>query len=61
MLSSTVNILPRQDIIDGKNIIGKNFFPYYLDELESFDIDNQTEFDIAEKIYMSGISLWKTF
>jgi CMP-N,N'-diacetyllegionaminic acid synthase len=57
VLNFAVNILPRQDIIDGKNIIGKNFLPYYLDELESFDIDNQTEFDIAEKIYMSGISL----
>ncbi len=56
VLNFAVNIIPKRDIIDGKNIIGKNFFPYYLDELESFDIDNQVEFEIAEKIYMSDIN-----
>ena len=37
---------------DRKNIIGTKFYPVYLDEVESYDIDNPIEFKIAEKIFL---------
>ena len=38
-------------MIQKKNIIGDKFMPYWLDELESFDIDNEQEFKMAEYLY----------
>lgn len=50
VLNFAVNILPRSYIIESKNIIGDNFLPYYLDDVESFDVDTMVEFNIAEQL-----------
>ena len=55
VLNFAVNILPKEMLVERKNIIGDKIYPFYLDEVESFDIDNQIEFDIAKTIYESGI------
>jgi CMP-N-acetylneuraminic acid synthetase len=51
VLNFAVNILPRELMIRNKNIIGDKFMPFWLDELESFDIDNEQEFIMAEYLY----------
>lgn len=51
VLNFAINILPRELMIQKKNIIGDKFMPYWLDELESFDIDNEQEFKMAEYLY----------
>ena len=52
VLNFAFNILPRQFMIANENIIGKNFYPYELNELEAYDVDTEVEFRIAESIYM---------
>ena len=52
VLNFAFNILKRDLMISKKNIIGNNFYPYHLDELEAYDIDTEIEFKIAEYIYM---------
>lgn len=51
VLNFAINILPRELMIEKENIIGNKFIPYWLDELESFDIDNEQEFKMAEYLY----------
>jgi len=51
ILNFAFNILPRQLMIDSENIVGKNFYPYELNELEAYDVDTEVEFRIAESIY----------
>ena len=50
-LNFAVNIISRSKMIQRKNILGDNFYPYFLDEIESVDVDTQFEFDIAEFLY----------
>tara|TARA_B100000315_G_scaffold186239_1_gene175561 strand:+ start:706 stop:909 length:204 start_codon:yes stop_codon:yes gene_type:complete len=52
-LNFAVNILPKNLILKKKNIIGNNFYPYFLNELESFDIDTMEEFEVASKMAKS--------
>ena len=52
-LNFAVNILPKKLILKKKNIIGNNFYPFFLSELESFDIDTMEEFELANKIASS--------
>ena len=52
VLNFAFNILKRDLMINKKNIIGNNFYPYHLDELEAYDIDTEIEFKTAEYIYM---------
>ena len=52
-LNFAVNIISKEDIIRYKNIIGKNYFPHYLNEIESMDIDTREEFELGEKIALS--------
>jgi CMP-N-acetylneuraminic acid synthetase len=51
VLNFAFNILKRDLMIERKNIIGKSFYPYHLDELQAYDIDTEIEFKIAEYIY----------
>ena len=50
-LNFAINIISRNNMIKNKNIIGKRFFSYVIDEIESIDIDNQEDFEIAQAIY----------
>lgn len=50
-LNFAYNILPRDLMIELQNIVGNKFFPYFLDDLESVDIDTEFEFSIAEFLY----------
>ena len=49
-LNFAFNIITRDKIIKYKNIVGKNFYPYFINEIESFDIDNNEEFRFANLI-----------
>jgi CMP-N-acetylneuraminic acid synthetase len=50
-LNFAVHILPRELMIRNKAIIGNNFYPVVLDDIESIDIDTETDFVIAESLY----------
>ena len=52
-LNFAVNILPKKLILKKKNIIGNNFYPFFLSEFESFDIDTMEEFEVGNKIASS--------
>ncbi len=55
ILNFAINILEKKIIVKNKNIVGKSIIPYFLDEIESFDIDNMTEFRLAEAILKSKL------
>lgn len=50
-LNFAYNIIPRSLMIRLQNIVGKRFFPYFLSDLESVDIDTMFEFDLAGFLY----------
>lgn len=50
-LNFAVNILPRELMIKNRNILGDNFYPYMLDEIEAVDVDTEFEFMLAETLY----------
>ena len=50
-LNFAVNILPKSVMIDRKNIVGKRFYPYFLNDVESIDVDTMTDFKIAEFLH----------
>ena len=38
-------------MIENKSILGNNFYPYMLDEIESVDVDTEFDFKMAENLY----------
>tara|TARA_B100001029_G_C15027061_1_gene434331 strand:+ start:690 stop:1355 length:666 start_codon:yes stop_codon:yes gene_type:complete len=50
-LNFAVNIISREDMINTQSILGNKFYPYLLNEIESIDVDNQIQFDMAEYVY----------
>lgn len=50
-LAFAVSIIPRELMIEYKNIIGKKPYFYKLNEIESLDIDTPLDFFIAERVY----------
>ena len=50
-LNFAINILPRQTMIETKSILGNNFYPYFISDLESIDVDTELDFEIAEYIF----------
>jgi len=50
-LNFAINIVPREVMVERKNILGKNFYPFFISDIESVDVDNPHEFMIAELIY----------
>ena len=50
-LNFAINILPRITMIKTKSILGDKFYPYFISEVESIDVDTELEFKIAEYIY----------
>lgn len=50
-IAFAINILPKETLINLKNIVTPNYYPFVLDELESVDIDTPLEFEIGEFLY----------
>ena len=50
-LNFAVNVLSRETMIEGKNVVGKKPFIYNIDQIEATDIDNPSDFFLAEQIY----------
>tara|TARA_B100001094_G_scaffold332949_1_gene407492 strand:+ start:6709 stop:7359 length:651 start_codon:yes stop_codon:yes gene_type:complete len=50
-LNFAVSVIPREILINKKSIIGNNFYPYVIDDIESIDIDEEIDFEIAEMLY----------
>ena len=50
-LNFAINIIKKNDMIKYKNILGNKFYPYVLDDIEGFDIDEEFDFLLAKKIY----------
>lgn len=50
-LNFAINIVPTQQMIEQKSIVGKNPILFLLDEIESVDIDNEIDFEFAEFLY----------
>ena len=38
-------------MFESKSILGKNFYPYFISDEESIDVDTELDFEIAEYIY----------
>lgn len=50
-LNFAINILPKHEMVKSESILGGNFFPFFIDEIESIDVDTPMEFEIAEYMY----------
>lgn len=50
-LNFAVSVIPRDLLISRKSIIGNSFYPFILDSIQAMDIDEQTDFDLAEILY----------
>ena len=50
-LNFAVNIIPRELMIERKNLVGNSVFPFHLNEVESTDIDSKIDFLKAEFLY----------
>jgi len=46
-----INILKRATMENQRSVIGKKFYPYALDKIESIDIDDEEDFLIADLLY----------
>ena len=51
MIAFAINILPKELLLNLKNIVTNNYFPIELDEIEAMDIDDKIEFELAEYLY----------
>jgi CMP-N-acetylneuraminic acid synthetase len=50
-LNFAANILPRDLMIQNKNILGNNFYPLMLDDIESVDVDTEFDFMVAQSLF----------
>lgn len=50
-LNFAINILERETMISGKNVVGLKPMIYIVDEVEATDIDNMIDFEFAEFVY----------
>ena len=55
-MSFVINILKRIDMINWGSCVGNKPYLYYLNKLESWDIDFQEDFDFCEMIYKQKFS-----
>lgn len=46
-----INIIRKEYMFENKTIIGKSFFPYAINKIESIDIDTEEDFKIAEILF----------
>lgn len=54
-LNFAVNILPKETMIECKNVVGNKPYLYVIDEVEATDIDNMIDFEFAEYLYKKGM------
>jgi len=50
-LNFAANVLPRELMIENKNILGNKFYAYMLGEIEAVDVDTEFDFLLAEYLY----------
>ena len=50
-LNFAISIISKEDMIEGKNVVGNNPYIYPIDEVEATDIDNPIDFEFAEYMY----------
>jgi len=50
-LPFVINILKRHDMIKWGSCVGNSPYFYYIDKIDSWDIDTQEDFDFCEMIY----------
>lgn len=50
-LNFAINIIPREKMIECRNVVGYHPNIYLIDEVEATDIDNPIDFDFAEFVY----------
>lgn len=50
-LNFAISIIPRQVMIENKNVVGIRPKIYIIDEVEATDIDNEIDFEFAEYVY----------
>ena len=51
ILNFAINIIPKIEMIKTKSILGDNFYPYFISEIESIDVDTKVQFEMAEFMY----------
>tara|TARA_B100001027_G_C16260337_1_gene329080 strand:- start:479 stop:1144 length:666 start_codon:yes stop_codon:yes gene_type:complete len=56
-LTFTINILKRNNMIKWGSCVGNSPYFYFLDKLNSWDIDDQTDFDFCEFLFKQRHSL----
>lgn len=56
-LTFTINILKRENMISWGSCVGSSPYFYYLDKVESWDIDDQADFDFCEMIYKKKLHI----
>ena len=50
-LTFVINILKRSDMVDWGSCVGNSPYFYYMNKLDSWDIDTQEDFDFCEMMY----------
>lgn len=55
-LTFVINILKRVDMIEWGSCVGNSPYFYYMNKLDSWDIDTQEDFDFCEMIYSKRCS-----
>lgn len=53
-LNFAISILPREEMIQNKNVVGSKPNIFIIDEIEATDIDNLIDFEFAEYMYKKG-------
>ena len=51
-MSFMINILPRQELINRGTCVGETPYFFLVDQVTSWDIDFQYDFDFCESIYL---------
>ena len=50
-LNFAISIISKKMMLERRNIVGKKFFPFILNKIESIDIDDSLDFELAEYFY----------
>ena len=50
-IAFAINILPKNTLLELKNIVTPNYLPVILNEVEGVDIDNELEWRVAQQLY----------
>ena len=54
-LNFACNVISKEQMIECKNVIGKNPYIHPIDELEATDVDTMVDFDFAEFVYKKSL------